>query len=84
MVVRHQFPLDGEYVFRVRLLRTVMSDTIRGLGEPHQLEIGLDGERVRLFTIGGAQPRADAFELDEDAGEAARRAARDARAWRTR
>ena len=75
MVVRHQFPLDGEYVFRVRLLRTVI-DTIRGLGEPHQLEISLDGKRVRLFTIGGAQPRADAFELDEDAGEAAREAAR--------
>ena len=75
LVVRHQFPLDGEYVFRVRLLRTVI-DTIRGLGEPHQLEIGLDGERVRLFTIGGAQPRADAFEPDEDASEAAREAAR--------
>ncbi len=81
IAVRHQFPLDGEYVFRVRLLRTVI-DTIRGLGEPHQLEISLDGERVRLFTIGGAQPGADAFEpddaADEAAREAARRAARDA------
>ena len=75
MAVRHQFPLDGEYVFQVRLLRTVI-DTIRGLGEPHQLEISLDGEHVQLFTIGGAQPRADAFRLDDDAGEAAREAAR--------
>ena len=81
IAVRHRFPLDGEYVFRVRLLRTVI-DTIRGLGEPHQLEVSLDGERVRLFTIGGEQPRADEFELDDDADEqaraAARRAARDA------
>ena len=75
IAVRHRFPLDGEYVFRVRLLRTVI-DTIRGLGEPHQLEISLDGERVRLFTIGGAQPRADAFYVDDDADEATREAAR--------
>ena len=81
IVVRHQFPLDGEYVIRVRLLRTVI-DTIRGLGEPHELEVSLDGERVRLFTIGGAQPRSDAFDPGDDADEAtrdaARRAARDA------
>ena len=80
IAVRHQFPLDGEYVIRIRLLRTVI-DTIRGLGEPHQLEVSLDGERVRLFTIGGEQPRADAIELDdadEAARAAARRAARDA------
>ena len=81
MVVRHQFPLDGEYVIRVRLLRTVI-DTIRGLGEPHELEVSLDGERVRLFTIGGAQPRADAFDPGDDADEATRTprggAARDA------
>ena len=75
IAVRHRFPLDGEYVVRVRLLRTVI-DTIRGLGEPHQLEVSLDGERVRLFTIGGAQPRADAFEVDDDADEEAREAAR--------
>ena len=75
MAVDHQFPLDGEYVIQVRLLRTVI-DTIRGLGEPHQLEISLDGERVRLFAIGGEQPRPDAFELDDDADEAARAAAR--------
>ena len=75
IAVRHRFPLDGEYVIRVRLLRTVI-DTIRGLGEPHDLEVSLDGERVRLFTIGGAQPRADAFEPDDDADEAARAAAR--------
>ena len=75
IAVRHRFPLDGEYVVRVRLLRTVI-DTIRGLGEPHQLEVSLDGERVRLFTIGGAQPRPDAFEVDDDADEEAREAAR--------
>ena len=52
LAVRHQFPLDGEYVIQVRLLRTVV-DTIRGLAEPHQIEVSVDGERVDLFTIGG-------------------------------
>ena len=51
IAIRHQFPLDGDYVFKVRLLRTVV-DTIRGLGEPHEIEITIDGERVQLFTIG--------------------------------
>ena len=55
MAVRHHFPLDGEYVVRLRLRRSVI-DTIRGLAEPYQIEVNLDRERVRLFTIGGEQP----------------------------
>ena len=55
MLVRHQFPLDGEYLMQLRLRRSVI-DTIRGLAEPHQIEISLDGERIQLFTIGGEQP----------------------------
>ncbi len=55
MAVQHHFPLDGEYVVRLRLRRSVI-DTIRGLAEPYQIEVNLDRERVRLFTIGGEQP----------------------------
>ena len=55
MLVKHQFPLDGEYLMQLRLRRSVI-DTIRGLAEPHQIEISLDGERIQLFTIGGEQP----------------------------
>ncbi len=81
IAVRHQFPLDGEYVIQVRLLRTVV-DTIRGLSEPHQIEVSVDGERVALFTIGGDQtnesddPEGDDNDGSEDA-EAARQAARE-------
>ena len=77
VAVRHQFPLDGDYGIQIRLLRTVV-DTIRGLDEPHEIEVGIDGERVQLFIIGGgpAQPAAD--ELADEADEAARRAAREA------
>src|SRR5262245_46099296 len=49
---RHYFPVDGEYVFKVRLDRT---DTglIRGLQWPNDIEIRLDGVRVGQFSIGG-------------------------------
>jgi hypothetical protein len=46
------FPLTGEYEFRVGLLRTNL-DGIRGLEHPHQLEITVDGERLLLETVGG-------------------------------
>jgi hypothetical protein len=48
----YNFPLSGEYEFRVELLRTNL-DGIRGLEHPHQLEITVDGERLLLETVGG-------------------------------
>ena len=50
--VHHHFPLDGEYVIKVRLQRSE-SLYVRGIAEPHLLDVRLDGERLRLFTVGG-------------------------------
>jgi hypothetical protein len=50
--VRHFFPVGGEYVVKINLLRTY-TDLIRGLGEQHQLQVRLDGRVVQQFTIGG-------------------------------
>jgi hypothetical protein len=52
IVARHYFPVDGEYVFRIRLDRT---DTgmIRGLQWRSDIEIRVDGERVGLLSVGG-------------------------------
>jgi hypothetical protein len=50
--IHHYFPLDGEYVIKVRLWRAT-ADVIKGLEEPHQVEISIDGNRVKLVTIGG-------------------------------
>ena len=52
IVARHYFPVDGEYVFKVRLDRT---DTgiIRGLRWRNDIQIRLDGVRVGQFSIGG-------------------------------
>jgi mono/diheme cytochrome c family protein len=52
LVVRHTFPLDGEYVINVRLLETTLA-SIRGLEFPHTVEILLDGARVHAATVGG-------------------------------
>ena len=55
IAVHHFFPLDGEYVIRIHLKTTYDGSMILGLAEPHQLDVRLDGERVRQFTVGGGQ-----------------------------
>lgn len=61
IAARHYFPVDGEYVFRVRLLRTY-AGVIRGLNAPTRIDVRVDGARVGQFTIGGGsgEPRDDA------------------------
>ena len=50
--VRHHFPLDGEYAVRVGLRRNIFG-YVRGLAQPHLLEIRLDGASAAEFTVGG-------------------------------
>src|SRR5438552_6821969 len=52
IAVRHYFPADGEYTIRVFLQRN-SRDYIRGLAEPHPLDFRVDGERIKLLTVGG-------------------------------
>jgi hypothetical protein len=52
LVARHLFPVDGDYDFQVRLYRTNLS-AIRGLQDPHQVELTLDGKRLLLASVGG-------------------------------
>jgi mono/diheme cytochrome c family protein len=52
LAVRHHFPLDGEYVLKVRLQRN-NDNYVKGMGEPHLLDVRLDGARITLFTVGG-------------------------------
>ena len=49
---RHQFPAAGEYTITITLRRQLYRYII-GLGEPHQIDVRLDGVRLRRFTIGG-------------------------------
>jgi mono/diheme cytochrome c family protein len=63
VAARHTFPLDGEYVIRVKLAETNLG-TIRGLQFENQLEITVDGERVLLAPVGGEK---DYLESGENA-----------------
>ncbi|PYS35846.1 MAG: hypothetical protein DMG14_26055, partial [Acidobacteria bacterium] len=48
---KHYFPVDGEYVVTVRLVR-LGTAAIAGLNDEHQIDFRVDGERVDLTTIG--------------------------------
>ena len=55
VAARHYFPVDGEYIIKLRLQRT-WDTVIRGLNVPTQFEIQLDGKRVWQLTLGGEKP----------------------------
>ena len=53
VAIEHTFPVDGEYIVRVSL-RKQEYGYVRGLGQPHQLDLRLDGARIGAFTVGRA------------------------------
>ena len=51
---RHMFPLDGDYVFAVRLKRNATVETIEGIEEDgHEIELRVDHELITRWKIGG-------------------------------
>ena len=54
ILVRHTFPLDADYDFRVNLLQNIVG-YVTGLEWPHTLEITIDGERVFAAPVGGKE-----------------------------
>jgi mono/diheme cytochrome c family protein len=54
ILARVTLPLDGEYVFTVRLFRTNLG-VMRGLEYEHEVEYTVDGRRVHLFKVGGEE-----------------------------
>ena len=67
--VRHNFPLDGNYVFQVKLYRTNLN-IMRGLESAHEVEFTVDGERIHEATIGGPEDLASLFDKPTDTGDA--------------
>src|SRR5687768_10147733 len=49
-VFSHVFPVNGEYEITIRLARD-RNEHVEGLLEPHDVELLVDGERLRLFTV---------------------------------
>jgi hypothetical protein len=52
LAVRHHFPRDGAYSFKVRLRRQIY-DYIIGMRTPQQLDVRIDGALIKRFTVGG-------------------------------
>ena len=67
--VRHNFPLDGDYVFQAKLYRTNLN-IMRGLESAHEVEFTVDGERIHAARIGGPEDLASLFEKPTDTGDA--------------
>jgi hypothetical protein len=68
-LVRHTFPLGGEYDLQVKLYRSNLG-MMRGLQLAHPFELAIDGRPVRVATAGGPADLAAAFEQPTDAGDA--------------
>jgi mono/diheme cytochrome c family protein len=50
MALAHTFPQDAEYEIQIRLTRD-RNEEIEGLHAPHELEVLLDRERIKTFTV---------------------------------
>ena len=59
LAVRHVFPLDGVYAFKIRLQRNGVGDTIRGIDYEHDVQVRVDHALVRTFSVGGKYPGPD-------------------------
>ena len=53
--IRHHFPVDGEYLIQLGL-RTNYVGYVRGIDQAHDIDVRLDGRRIRTFTMGGEAP----------------------------
>jgi Protein of unknown function (DUF1592)/Protein of unknown function (DUF1588)/Protein of unknown function (DUF1585)/Protein of unknown function (DUF1587)/Protein of unknown function (DUF1595)/Planctomycete cytochrome C len=70
IAVHHEFPVDGEYLIKVRLQRQYQ-DYLKGMGWPQKLDIRLDGKLLKRFTVGGqgkGRPAAASYAGDGEPG----------------
>jgi uncharacterized protein DUF1592/uncharacterized protein DUF1588/uncharacterized protein DUF1585/uncharacterized protein DUF1587 len=70
IAVRYDFPVDGEYLIKVRLRRQYQ-DYVMGMGWPQQVDVRLDGALVKRFTVGGegkGRPAAASYAGDGEPG----------------
>ena len=62
IAIRHYFPVDAEYFIRIRLQRIGSGNyagQVIGMEEQKQLEVRLDGARVKLLPVGGGNKGED-------------------------
>ncbi len=64
ILVDHNFPLDAEYIIKLRLWRNTF-DLVRGMEDPHDIEIAVDGAPVKAAHPGG---REEFYKMAENPG----------------
>jgi mono/diheme cytochrome c family protein len=60
-LIKYTFPVDAEYGIDIRLSRlasTGAGEDVASFPESHDLELSVDGERVKVFTLAGEPPPA--------------------------
>jgi mono/diheme cytochrome c family protein len=70
IAIRHDFPVDGEYLVKIRLQRQYQ-DYLKGMGWPQQLDVRLDGKLLKRFRVGGkaqGRPAAASYAGDGEPG----------------
>src|SRR5579871_2919997 len=70
IAVHYNFPVDGEYLIKVKLQRQYQ-DYLKGMGWAQHLDVRLDGKLLKRFTVGGAgkgRPAASSYAGDGEPG----------------
>ena len=70
IAIPYNFPVDGEYLIKVRLQRQYQ-DYLKGMGWPQQLDVRLDGKLLKRFAVGGGaqgRPAAASYAGDGEPG----------------
>ena len=66
LVARHNFPVDGDYTIKVFLQRGTMSGAVRGRTEDNQVDVRVDGARVKMIFVPKMAPRG--YEVADTSG----------------
>jgi hypothetical protein len=61
-LIPYTFPRNGEYDIQIRLTRD-RNEEVEGLTEPHEMELLVDRERLKLFTVTPPVGRNKNFEM---------------------
>jgi mono/diheme cytochrome c family protein len=60
ILVKHTFPLDAEYAFKIDLRQTTLNNVV-GLEYPHRVVMTVDGAEVHRASIGGKDDLVTSF-----------------------
>ena len=55
VAIPHYFPVDGEYLLKLRMKRNLIEE-IRGLLHTYRIDVLIDGRRIKSFPVGGEEP----------------------------